>query len=63
MGLCFNCDDKFTTGYKCRGPQFILLEGPVESSSFRCEEVTDEHHVESELETKLEPKISLHTLT
>ena len=25
--------------------------------------MTDEHHVESELETKVEPKISLHLLT
>ncbi|KAK8522025.1 hypothetical protein V6N12_066595 [Hibiscus sabdariffa] len=27
QGLCFNCDEKFTTGHKCRGPQFLLLEG------------------------------------
>lgn len=27
QGLCFNCDEKFTPGHKCRGPQFLLLEG------------------------------------
>lgn len=31
QGLCFNCDDKFTPGHKCRGPQVLLLE--VEDSS------------------------------
>ena len=63
MGFCFNCDEKFTVGHKCRGPQLLLLEALVETSSFICEEVTYEHHVDSELETKPEPKISLHALT
>lgn len=24
-GLCFNCDDKFERGHKCRSPQFLSL--------------------------------------
>ena len=63
MGLCFNCDEKFTAGHKCRGPQLLLLGAPAETSSFKCEEVTDEQHVEGEPETEPEPKISLHALT
>ena len=27
QGLCFNCDEKFTVGHKCQGPQILLLEG------------------------------------
>ena len=26
-GLCFNCNEKFNPGRKCRGPQLLLLEG------------------------------------
>ena len=26
MGLCFNCNDKFTPGHKCQGSQLMLLE-------------------------------------
>jgi hypothetical protein len=61
--MCLNYKDKFTTGHKCRGLQLLLLEAPVETSSFKCKEVTDEHHVESEPETGPKPKISLHALT
>jgi hypothetical protein len=39
------------------------LETPIETSSFKFEEVTDEHNVESEPETEPEPKISQHALT
>ena len=41
----------------------LLLEAPIETSSFKFEEVTDEHNVESEPETEPEPKISQHALT
>ena len=27
QGLCFNCDEKFTAGHRCRSPQLLLLEG------------------------------------
>ena len=30
QGLCFNCDEKFTPGYKYKGPRLLLLEGNQE---------------------------------
>ena len=27
QGLCFNCDEKFTPGHRCKGPQLLLSEG------------------------------------
>ncbi|KAK8579978.1 hypothetical protein V6N12_070271 [Hibiscus sabdariffa] len=53
QGLCFNCDDKFTTGHKCRGPQFLLLEGN--------ENCYEEEAMGDILEHR--PEISLHTLS
>uniref|UniRef100_A0A6N2LI86 Alcohol dehydrogenase-like N-terminal domain-containing protein n=1 Tax=Salix viminalis TaxID=40686 RepID=A0A6N2LI86_SALVM len=26
QGLCFNCEEKFTPGHRCKGPQLLLLE-------------------------------------
>ena len=45
------------------GHNCCYWKAPVETSFFKCEEVTDEHHVESEPEIEPEPKISLHALT
>lgn len=53
QGLCFNCDDKFTLGRKCQGPQLLLLEG---SYSANDEDDTNEEAI-------IEPEISLHALT
>jgi len=30
QGLCFNCDERFVPGHKCKGPQLMLLEGSYE---------------------------------
>ena len=30
QGLCFNCDEKFTMGHKCKGPQLLVLDGGQE---------------------------------
>ena len=30
QGLCFNCDEKFTPGHKCKGPQLLVLDGVQE---------------------------------
>ena len=30
QGLCFNCDEKFTPGHKCKGPQLLVLDGGQE---------------------------------
>jgi hypothetical protein len=47
QGLCFNCDERFVLGHKCKGPQLLLLE-----SSYEDDEIDNE-----------EPEISLHALT
>ncbi|KAJ0020848.1 hypothetical protein Pint_31497 [Pistacia integerrima] len=33
QGLCFNCDEKFTLGHRCKGAQLLLLEGNNEYSN------------------------------
>ncbi|KAK8546572.1 hypothetical protein V6N12_027349 [Hibiscus sabdariffa] len=53
QGLCFNCDEKFTTGHRCRGSQLLILEGIDDSYG---EEV-----IKDTLE--LQPEISLHALS
>lgn len=63
MGLCFNCNDKFTAGHKCRGPQLLLLEAPAGTSTLKCEEISDEQLEENKPKEQLEPEISLHALT
>jgi hypothetical protein len=30
QGLCFNCDERFVPGHKCKGPQLMKLEGSYE---------------------------------
>ncbi|KAL4318963.1 hypothetical protein GQ457_18G015170 [Hibiscus cannabinus] len=53
QGLCFNCDEKFTTGHKCRGPQFLLLEG---------HEIRYEEEAMGDI-LEHRPEISLHALS
>ncbi|KAL5579876.1 hypothetical protein UlMin_012318 [Ulmus minor] len=55
QGLCFNCDDKFTSGHICKGPQLILLEGNIDD-----ELEGDTKKVETNIPS--DPKISLHAL-
>lgn len=47
QGLCFNCEEKFTPGHRCKGPQLLLLDGGDE----------DEATMEEQ------PEISLHALS
>lgn len=49
QGLCFNCNEKFTTCHKCRKPQLLLLERDLG--------VKEDSHMTNE------PGISLHALT
>jgi hypothetical protein len=51
QGLCFNCEEKFTPGHRCKGPQLLLLEGYCESSE------------EANYLKEFQPEISLHALT
>ncbi|KAA8520753.1 hypothetical protein F0562_014975 [Nyssa sinensis] len=63
QGLCFNCNDRFTAGHKCNGPQLLLLEGPTGADTVTCEDVTEELPVDDGHEELPEPEISLHALT
>lgn len=53
QGLCFNCDEKFTPGHRCKEPQLLLLEGSNEYS--------DDEETEGSMESQ--PEISLHPLS
>lgn len=46
QGLCFTCNERFTTGHKCQGPQLLLLESPNSTNEFTSEEVAVERHRE-----------------
>ncbi|KAJ0044952.1 hypothetical protein Pint_05472 [Pistacia integerrima] len=54
-GLCFNCDDKFSFGHRCRGPQLLLLEGNID------EEYEGDNN-EANTDLPSDPEISLHAL-
>ncbi|KAF2283258.1 hypothetical protein GH714_043610 [Hevea brasiliensis] len=52
QGLCFNCDEKFTTGHCCKGPQLLILDGEAEDAG-----------IDEQDDSKVfQPKISLHAL-
>ena len=51
QGLCFNCEQKFTPGHRCKGPQLLLLEACCESSE------------EADCSEDFHPEISLHALS
>lgn len=63
QGLCFNCNDKFTAGHKCQGPQLILLEGFSGESSIKLKEITGDTTEDTIPDFQSEPEISLHALT
>lgn len=52
-GLCFNCEEKFTLGHMCKGPQLLLLEGWYE--------YPDGDFIKSLME--FQPEISLHAFS
>ncbi|KAA8546385.1 hypothetical protein F0562_002876 [Nyssa sinensis] len=56
QGLCFNCDEKFVPGHKCKRPQLLLLEGNYDES-----ETDDEERAYANFRGELE--ISLHAFT
>ncbi|RVW24821.1 hypothetical protein CK203_112252 [Vitis vinifera] len=55
QGLCFNYDDKFTSGHRCKGPQLLLLEGNINDDS-------EGDTKEAETDLPSDPEISLHAL-
>ncbi|XP_020241395.1 uncharacterized protein LOC109819859 [Asparagus officinalis] len=53
QGLCFNCDEKFIQGHRCRGPQLLLLDGSNDNS--------EDDEIDDSMEQP--PEISLHALS
>ena len=53
QGLCFNCEEKFAPGHRCKGPQLLLLEG--------CCKYLEEADIKNSEE--FQPEISLHALS
>lgn len=63
QGLCFNCNEKFTPGHKCQGPQLLLLECPSSNQTKEYEMEDEELQRAETPEDQVEPEISLHALT
>ncbi|KAF2308188.1 hypothetical protein GH714_036548 [Hevea brasiliensis] len=53
QGLCFNCDEKFAPGHRCKGPQLLVLECGDEGS-----DTEEQNHSMAR-----QPEISFHALT
>ncbi|XP_034707028.1 uncharacterized protein LOC117930485 [Vitis riparia] len=62
QNLCFNCNDRFTTGHKCLGPRILLLEGYEDNDDLLCDEVTEEQPAGQNHEGSPGPEITLHAL-
>ncbi|RVW42820.1 Transposon Tf2-8 polyprotein [Vitis vinifera] len=62
QNLCFNCNDRFTIGHKCLGPQILLLEGYEDNGDLLCDEVTKKQPAGQNHEGSPEPEITLHAL-
>ena len=56
QGLCFNCDEKFTSGHKCKGPQLLVLDGEQENQG-EIDGAGELHNIFCNL--NLEDKVSL----
>ncbi|XP_035544589.1 uncharacterized protein LOC118347983 [Juglans regia] len=63
QGLCFNCNERFTTGHKCQGPRILLLESCEDDDNLVCDDVTDEQTIKENHKGAPEPEITLHALT
>ena len=55
-GLFFNCDEKFSSRHRCKGPQLLLLEGNFDAKA-------EEDNSEINPNFPSDPEISLHALT
>ncbi|KAH9704605.1 hypothetical protein KPL70_011534 [Citrus sinensis] len=49
LGLCFNCNKRFTAGHKCQGPQLLLLEVGAADNENANNEQTEEIQTEPEI--------------
>ncbi|GAU40605.1 hypothetical protein TSUD_28110 [Trifolium subterraneum] len=64
-GLCYNCDDTFTPGHKCKGRFYLLVSDdpespPVEPLSIQSPETDTENHLDT---PDLDAQISFHSLS
>lgn len=69
-GLCFNCDESYSPGHKCKGHLFCMdaMSKCLDAMSKCLVEVLDESHAIADTEEVLEPgpasiEISLHTFS
>ena len=46
QGLCFTCNEWFTAGHKCQGPQRLLLESYNDTNEITCEEELQRNYME-----------------
>jgi hypothetical protein len=63
QNLCFNYNDRFTTGHKCREPRILMLEGYDGSNTLLCDNEGEDQPLQEIVETITEPEITLHALT
>jgi len=63
QGLCFNCNERFTAGYKCQGAKLLMLEGHDDDDEVVCDNILDKQHAATNHEEFIEPEIMLHALT
>jgi len=63
QNLCFNCNDRFTAGHKCREPRILMLEGYDGSNTLLCDNEGEDQPVQENFETTTKPEITLHALT
>jgi len=63
QNLCFNCNDRFTAGHKCREPRILMLEGYDGSNTMLCDNEGEDQPLQEIVETITEPEITLYALT
>jgi len=63
QNLCFNCNDQFTAGHKCREPRILMLEGYDGTNTLLCDNEGEDQPLQEIVETITEPEITLYALT
>ncbi|KAH9670785.1 hypothetical protein KPL70_017109 [Citrus sinensis] len=63
MGLCFNCNDRFTADHKCTQPQLLLLESETMNDETTYEGIPEFLCTEPDTREPTDPKITFYALT
>ncbi|XP_024043371.1 uncharacterized protein LOC112100028 [Citrus clementina] len=63
MGLCLNCNDRFTTGHKCTQPRLLLLESDTTNDETTYEGIPEVLCTEPDTREPTDPKIIFYALT